>query len=64
MKSIAWLGDEHVRKGIKSLLELDRCMEERNRLISECISMRQWLCEEWVVVTSAITLIGWMNNRP
>ena len=51
----AWLGDEHVRKGIKSLLELDRCMEEQRRLISECISMRQWLREEWVIVTSAIT---------
>jgi len=42
----AWLGDECVRAGIKSLLELDHCKEERNRLISECISMRQWLREE------------------
>ena len=50
----AWLGDEYVRKGIKSLLDLDRCMEERRRLISECISMRQWMCEEWVIVTSAV----------
>jgi len=50
----AWLGDEYVRTGIKSLLELDRCIEERRRLISECISMRQWLREEWVIMTSAI----------
>jgi hypothetical protein len=50
----AWLGDEHVRQGIKSLLDFDRCMEERVRLISECISMRQWMREEWAVVTSAI----------
>jgi hypothetical protein len=50
----AWLGDECVRTGIKSLLELDRCTEERRRLISECISMRQWLREEWVIMTSAI----------
>ena len=49
-----WLGDECVRAGIKSLLELNRCKEERNRLISECILMRQWLHEEWVIVMSAI----------
>jgi len=51
----AWLGDEHVCKGIKFLLELDCCMEEKHQLISECVSMRQWLHEEWVIVTSAIT---------
>ncbi len=50
----AWLGDEYVQKGIKFLLELDRCMEERRRLISECISMRQWLREEWVIMTKAV----------
>ena len=49
-----WLGSECVRKGIKSLLEFDRCMEERRRLISESISMRQWMREEWVITTSAI----------
>jgi hypothetical protein len=50
----AWLGDENVRKGIKFLLDLDRCREEKCRLISECISMRQWMREEWTIVTSAI----------
>ncbi|KIM39164.1 hypothetical protein M413DRAFT_75240 [Hebeloma cylindrosporum] len=49
-----WLGNECVQKGIKSLLELDRCMEEKHRLIAENISMRQWMREEWVIVTSAI----------
>jgi len=49
-----WLGNENVQKGIKSLLELDRCMEERRRLISESISMRQWMREEWVIMTTAV----------
>ena len=49
-----WLGEEWVKKGIKSLLEVDRSMEERRRLISECISMRQWFREEWVIVTNAL----------
>jgi hypothetical protein len=54
MEIPAWLGDEYMRKGIKSLLDVDRCTEERRRLISECISMRQWMREEWVIMTSAI----------
>ena len=49
-----WLGSECVRKGIRSLLELDRCMEERRRLISENISMRQWMREEWVIMCTAM----------
>ncbi len=35
-----WLGDENVRRGIKALLELDRCHEEESRLIAECLSMQ------------------------
>jgi hypothetical protein len=50
----AWLGDEIVRAGIKSLLDFDRSKEERRRLISECISMRQWMREEWVIMKTAI----------
>jgi hypothetical protein len=50
----AWLGDENVRQGIKSMLDIDRCIEERDRLIAECISMRQWMREEWAIVISAI----------
>lgn len=49
-----WLGEEWVKKGIKSLLEIDRSMEERHRLISECTSMQQWMREEWVIVTNAL----------
>ncbi|KDR70623.1 hypothetical protein GALMADRAFT_75928 [Galerina marginata CBS 339.88] len=49
-----WLGNDNIRKGIKSLLELDRCVEEERRLIEETISMQQWMREEWVIVVNAL----------
>ena len=49
-----WLGNENVRKGIKALLEFDRCEEEERHLISEHISMQQWMREEWIVVCKGI----------
>jgi hypothetical protein len=54
----AWLGDDKVRAGIKSLLEHDRCMEEERRLIAEKLSMFQWFREEWAVTMTALNLIG------
>ncbi len=50
----AWLGDKDVRKGIKALLEFDRCEEEKRRLIEEHISMQQWMREEWIVICKGI----------
>ncbi|EDR00452.1 uncharacterized protein LACBIDRAFT_313345 [Laccaria bicolor S238N-H82] len=49
-----WLGDENVRKGIKSMLELDRCNEEERRLSYERSAMQDWLIEEWKCVTMAM----------
>jgi hypothetical protein len=49
-----WLGDENVRKGIKFMLELDRCHEEERRLSYERSAMQDWLIEEWKCVTMAI----------
>ena len=49
-----WLGDENVREGIKSLLQYRCCQEEEQRLISERISMQQWIREEWVVMLAAL----------
>ncbi|KAH9485339.1 hypothetical protein JR316_0002247 [Psilocybe cubensis] len=49
-----WLGKEDVRKGIKALLEYNRCIEEERRLIEEKKSMIQWFREEWVVIIKAI----------
>jgi len=42
-----WLGDDDVRRGIKVLLELDRCNEEQRRLCKEREAMQEWMMEEW-----------------
>ncbi|EDR14713.1 uncharacterized protein LACBIDRAFT_305654 [Laccaria bicolor S238N-H82] len=49
-----WLGNEDVRKGIKALLELDRCKEELRRLSYERSAMQEWLIEEWQCVIKGI----------
>lgn len=49
-----WLGDENIRKGIKCLLELDRCEEEEARLSRERCAMQDWMLEEWLCVTKAM----------
>lgn len=48
-----WLGDEMTRKGIKALLELDRCNEEVVRLSRERCAMQEWIQEEWLAVDNA-----------
>lgn len=49
-----WLGNDLVRKGIKALLEHDRCLEEKRRLIQECISMQDWMVEEWDICATGL----------
>ena len=49
-----WLADEKVREGIKSLLLLDRCMEEEIRLKRERDAMQDWFMQEWKSVENAI----------
>lgn len=48
-----WLSNDEVRKGIRALLERDRCEEERTRLVDERRAMQEWFSEEWKVVTAA-----------
>lgn len=48
-----WLGNEDFRKGIKAMVELDRCIEEEYRLSREHCAMQEWMFEEWQ------TLICW-----
>ena len=43
----AWLANEKVRLGIKSLLELKCCEEEENRLLRERKALIEWFKEEW-----------------
>jgi hypothetical protein len=53
-----WLGDDDVREGIKSLLELDRCEEEERRLCKERQAIQEWMLEEWQCVSEAINACG------
>ncbi|KAK7461154.1 hypothetical protein VKT23_009081 [Stygiomarasmius scandens] len=50
-----WLADENVQKGIRAMLELDRCEEEEERLAVERKAMRTWFEEEWEVIITAMT---------
>ena len=43
----AWLADEKVCLGIKSLLELRRCEEEEICLLQERKVLVEWFAEEW-----------------
>ena len=43
----AWLADEKVRLGIRSLLELRHCEEEENQLLKEKGALIEWVTEEW-----------------
>ncbi|THU99083.1 hypothetical protein K435DRAFT_659654 [Dendrothele bispora CBS 962.96] len=53
-----WLADEKVRKGIRAMLELDRCEEEHERLKVEQQAMQTWFVEEWEVLKVAIDVTG------
>ncbi|KAG6914194.1 hypothetical protein DXG01_001825, partial [Tephrocybe rancida] len=58
----AWPCEEHVRNGIKALLEHDRCLEEETRLIHEHRSLQVWFSEEWKVVNAAIDGTVWQKS--
>ncbi|KIN96815.1 hypothetical protein M404DRAFT_162255, partial [Pisolithus tinctorius Marx 270] len=49
-----WLADESVHKGIRLMLEVDRCNEEERRLSRERAIMQEWFSMEWLSVKSAL----------
>ncbi|KAI5980440.1 hypothetical protein EDD15DRAFT_2393533 [Pisolithus albus] len=49
-----WLADESVRKGIKLMLEIDRCNEEERRLSRERSVLQEWFSVEWLSVQTAL----------
>lgn len=49
-----WLGDRDVRSGIRALLKLDRCHEERRRLGMEADNMCRWFGRELCAVKFAL----------
>jgi hypothetical protein len=53
-----WMCNEDIRKGIKALLELDRCVEEEARLIHERRALQVWFSEEWKIVTQGCQAAG------
>jgi hypothetical protein len=53
-----WLCNDDVRRGIKSLLEVDRCIEEEQRLRMERCALQEWLFEEWSCIERAKDLAG------
>jgi hypothetical protein len=50
----AWLTDANVRKGIRAILKLDRCLEERRRLGIEADNMCAWFGRELAALTVSI----------
>ena len=58
----SWLSDDGVRKGIQAKLELDRCNEDLRRLIHKRKALREWMAEEWLVVTDTIDILKGDNG--
>ncbi|KII82981.1 hypothetical protein PLICRDRAFT_84208, partial [Plicaturopsis crispa FD-325 SS-3] len=57
-----WLGDDNVREGIRARLDLDRCLEEEDRLGRERCAMQEWMMEEWGTLQSAQMDAGLLND--
>ncbi|KAE9387948.1 hypothetical protein BT96DRAFT_836928, partial [Gymnopus androsaceus JB14] len=49
-----WLSNDDVRAGIRAMLDRDRCLGERKRLLDERSAMQEWFNKEWKVVTMAM----------
>ncbi|KAF9060548.1 hypothetical protein BDP27DRAFT_1184301, partial [Rhodocollybia butyracea] len=45
-----WLSNDMVWKGIRALLDCDRCHEDCARILVEHNTMQEWFNEEWRVV--------------
>ena len=50
----AWLENENVRRGIRAVLAIDRCLEERRRLGREADNMSRWYRRELAAVKVAL----------
>lgn len=56
-----WLSDERVRKGIRAMVELQRCEEEEGFLLRERASAQVWFAEEWRTVMKARAIAGMLR---
>ncbi|EMD34765.1 hypothetical protein CERSUDRAFT_54749 [Gelatoporia subvermispora B] len=51
-----WLEDINVRKAIRALLKMDRCVEEESRLFREANNMEMWFGRELAAIELAMRL--------
>jgi len=49
-----WLDDINVRAGIRAMLKLDHCLEERRRLGQEVDNLCRWFGQELIAIEAAI----------
>ncbi|KAI6147869.1 hypothetical protein BKA82DRAFT_4329896 [Pisolithus tinctorius] len=54
----SWLADEAVHKGIRLMLEVDRCNEEERRLSREQSALQEWFSVEWQSVQVTLEHAG------
>ncbi|THV01542.1 hypothetical protein K435DRAFT_655068 [Dendrothele bispora CBS 962.96] len=53
-----WLCNEDVRKGIRAMLEVERCDEEMTRLRMQRRALQEWFIDEWNVINKACDYTG------
>jgi len=53
-----WLKSEAVRKGIITMLDLERAEEEDRELAKERRALQVWFSEEWEIVNTAMSAAG------
>ncbi|KAG7091663.1 hypothetical protein E1B28_010684 [Marasmius oreades] len=56
-----WLVDKSVRSGIRAMLTLDRCREERSRLQLEADNMCHWYSQEMMGIKKALSSLQYMK---
>ena len=54
VKYLGWLEDVDVREGIRAVLKMDRCLEERRRLGLEADNLCRWFGHELSAVEVAL----------
>lgn len=58
----AWLENLDVREGIRAMLKVDRCLEERRRLGVEADNLLQWFGRELCALELAIATPSSMSQ--
>ncbi|KIK24182.1 hypothetical protein PISMIDRAFT_42500, partial [Pisolithus microcarpus 441] len=53
-----WLADAGVHKGIRLMLEVDRCNEDERRLSREWSVLQEWFSMEWQNLQRALENAG------